>query len=245
MDSNRVCKVCGKTFKARSTQISKGTGIYCSRKCMYEGRTLYPRKHINNRICKMCNKTFYTSPSIHAIYCSAQCRITYLHLHHEPPKNNRVCACCGKEFYMRKSRLAENGKGIYCSRECQTTSNMGENNTNWKGGISFEPYCPKFNEDLKRRIRAFFDNRCVLCGKSSEENNGKNMGCHHVSYDKMICCNGNPVRFSALCISCHGRTNNDRPRWEAMLHRIIDEIYGGRSYYTKDEWTAIQIGERA
>jgi hypothetical protein len=24
-------------------------------------------------------------------------------------------------------------------------------------------------------------------------------------------------------------------RWEAMLHRIIDEIYDGRSYYTKEE----------
>jgi hypothetical protein len=25
-----------------------------------------------------------------------------------------------------------------------------------------------------------------------------------------------------------------------MLHRIIDEIYGGRSYYTKEEWEALR-----
>jgi hypothetical protein len=33
--------------------------------------------------------------------------------------------------------------------------------------------------------------------------------------------------------------NGERERWEAMLHKIIDEVYHGRSYYTKDEWAAL------
>jgi hypothetical protein len=37
-------------------------------------------------------------------------------------------------------------------------------------------------------------------------------------------------------MSCHSKTNKDRERWESMLHRIIDEIYDGKSYYTKDEY---------
>lgn len=36
--------------------------------------------------------------------------------------------------------------------------------------------------------------------------------------------------------------NAHRARWEAMIHRIIDEIYEGRSYYTKDEWADIVSG---
>jgi hypothetical protein len=64
--------------------------------------------------------------------------------------------------------------------------------------------------------------------------------CHHVEYNKQACCDGEPVHFAALCNNHHGESNFDRARWEAMLHRIIDEIYGGRSYYTKEEWEALR-----
>jgi len=117
----------------------------------------------------------------------------------------------------------------------------GANSSNWRGGISFEPYCPKWNDDLRRRIRAFFDNRCVACGKPQNENLTKTgkayqLHCHHVTYNKMTCCDGAPVHFTALCNRHHGMTNAERGRWEAILHRIIDEIYNGRSYFTKEEW---------
>jgi len=40
----------------------------------------------------------------------------------------------------------------------------------------------------------------------------------------------------------HTKTNRDRSHWESMLHVIINEIYSGKSYYTKDEWNAINGG---
>ena len=111
----------------------------------------------------------------------------------------------------------------------------GARNPNWRGGQSFEPYCPKWNTNLRDRIRAFFDDRCVLCGNPGSVQKRK-LSCHHVEYNKAACCDGKPVHFAALCGICHNKTNTDRDRWEAMIHRIIDEIYEGRSYYTKDEW---------
>jgi len=125
------------------------------------------------------------------------------------------------------------------TREKISIAIRGENHPNWKGGISYEPYCPKFNKDLRHRIRAFFEYRCMSCGKTTEENE-KELCCHHVEYNKQACCDGNPVHFAALCKKCHSKTNNDRSRWEAMLHRIIDEFYDGRSYFTKDEWRDIR-----
>ena len=113
----------------------------------------------------------------------------------------------------------------------------GEKHPMWRGGISFEPYCPKFNKDLRIRIRGFFDYRCVACGKTTEEN-ARALSCHHVEYNKQACCDGEPVHFAALCAKHHNKTGADRERWEAMLHRIIDEVYGGRSYFTKEEWKA-------
>ena len=127
-----------------------------------------------------------------------------------------------------KIKISTTLMGKYC----------GKNHPNWQGGISFEPYCPKFNEDLKRRVRAYFENRCMLCGMTVEEN-GENLSVHHVSYDKMVCCNGRPVHFAALCHRHHTITNYDRSRWEYILHRIIDEIWEGRSYYTKEEYKEV------
>lgn len=105
----------------------------------------------------------------------------------------------------------------------------------WQGGISFEPYCPQFNENLKIRVRAFFGNRCVLCGKSQSDCD-RALSVHHVEYNKNACCDGKPVHFAALCHNCHSKTNTNRDRWEVMLHQIIGEIYNGRSYFTKEEW---------
>jgi hypothetical protein len=113
--------------------------------------------------------------------------------------------------------------------------NKGEKCHFWKGGISFEPYCPKWTKELKERIRTFFEYRCICCGKHENELKRK-LCCHHVEYNKKACCDGKPVHFAAMCQTHHNKTNFDRERWEAMLHRIIDEIYDGKSYYTKEEY---------
>lgn len=114
----------------------------------------------------------------------------------------------------------------------------GDKNPNWKGGISFEPYCPKWTPELRERIRAFFDYECVICGKTQEDNVSA-LDCHHVEYDKMACCDGQLVQFASLCDSCHGKMNGDRQRWMDMLHVIIHEVYDDRSYFTRDEWKEI------
>lgn len=124
-------------------------------------------------------------------------------------------------------------------------SMSGPNHWNWKDGISFEPYCPKFNNNLKERIRAFFNYECIICGKSTEENitnNGRKfeLSCHHVEYNKNACCDGKPVHFAALCLRCHSKTNYDTEKWENILHIIINEIYNGKSYYTKEEYKVIK-----
>ena len=139
-----------------------------------------------------------------------------------------ICLNCGQPVKVYK-------KNKFCSKSCVGKYRHGPLSSNWKGGISFEPYCQKFNRDLKRRIRAFFNNECVICGKTKIENK-KELSCHHVTYNKMVCCDGKPVHFTALCGSCHAKTNHDRERWEAILHTIIDYLYDGKSYYTKDEW---------
>lgn len=135
----------------------------------------------------------------------------------------------GKPMSVKQKRqLSKIRMGKFC----------GPNSPTWRGGSSFRKYCPKWNEDLRRRIRAFFNYECIICGKSTEEN-GQALSCHHVEYNKNICCDDKPVCFAALCHSCHSKTNGKRPYWEDIIHRIIDEIYNGKSYYTKEEWSLL------
>jgi len=84
-----------------------------------------------------------------------------------------------------------------------------ENHPNWKGGISFEPYCHKFNGSLKEYIRERDNRTCQCCGKS-EEDNGKKLAVHHIHYDKPNC----DPDLTALCISCNSIVNQNRDIWE-------------------------------
>ena len=132
---------------------------------------------------------------------------------------------CGKH-HLEKSRqkMSEARKGRF----------GGEKSPTWKGGISFEPYCPKFNKDFKERVRILFDRKCFECNMSEEEN-GKKLSVHHVNYDKMMCCDDTPPLFVPLCQSCHTKTNNNRVEWEAHFIEKLMAEKNGKCYFTKDE----------
>lgn len=99
----------------------------------------------------------------------------------------------------------------------------------WQGGISFEPYCPKFNNEFKERVRKFWGRRCGICGKS-EKTNARKLSVHHVNYDKKVCCNDGVPLFIPLCGSCHSRTNSNRNHWEEILTNYIMIYFNGYSF---------------
>lgn len=106
----------------------------------------------------------------------------------------------------------------------------------WKGGISFAPYCEKFNQEFRKRVRARYEYKCVEC-ETTQEENGKALSVHHVHYDKKTCCKEGELvgnrKFVALCKSCHANTNNNREFWEDWYTEIINEFYGGICYLPK------------
>jgi len=91
----------------------------------------------------------------------------------------------------------------------------GPNNPNWQGGISFEPYCPKFNDDKKEEIRNEYDRKCYICGKEEKDNITKSgkfqrLSVHHIDADKEQGCNGKPWKLISLCIHCHSKVHNHK-----------------------------------
>ncbi len=94
----------------------------------------------------------------------------------------------------------------------------GENSYMWKGGISFIPYCHKFNNRLKRKIRDRDNHICQLCGKNEHDNKRK-LSIHHIHYDKENC---NPDLIT-LCKNCNTKVNNNREYYEPIFMNKLNE----------------------
>ena len=142
---------------------------------------------------------------------------------------------------LRESNL---GKKRPIRDRIKISKTMKENKNHlWKGGISFEPYCPKFDEPFKERVRAFFNYCCVECGTPQ----GKiKLAVHHVHSRKDSLCNSDaPKLFVPLCngmkgkTSCHSKTEHNRPYWEQHFSNMINSYYEGKCYFEEDEMIAI------
>lgn len=92
----------------------------------------------------------------------------------------------------------------------------GSKNGNWKGGITEQKYCYKFNNSFKEYIRDKFNRTCYICGKTENELN-KKLSVHHIDYNKSSICNGKEWAFVPLCASCHSKTNGNRWYWFNLL----------------------------
>ncbi|MCK4815801.1 hypothetical protein KA005_08525 [bacterium] len=102
----------------------------------------------------------------------------------------------------------------------------GEKSYHWRGGLSFEPYCLKFNTKFKESIRDQFNRTCFLCSITEQESmnemrlQGKRafkLSIHHVNYNKECLCDDSYCEFVPLCHSCHGKTQGDREYWENLI----------------------------
>ena len=86
----------------------------------------------------------------------------------------------------------------------------GDKASNWQGGISFDPYCEKFNERKKEEVREQYNRKCYICGKDEKENITKinkmrKLSVHHIDNDKEQGCNNKPWKLLPLCMHCHNR----------------------------------------
>jgi len=85
----------------------------------------------------------------------------------------------------------------------------GDKNPAWQGGKSFEPYSPKFNSALKRKIRKRDNYTCQLSGKTEKEL-GEKLSIHHINYDKK---NNKESNLISLSRKWNSKVNFDRLDW--------------------------------
>ena len=91
-----------------------------------------------------------------------------------------------------------------------------ENNPNWQGGKSFEPYGMDFNKELRELIRKRDNYCCRLCG---EKQVTKKHAVHHIDYNKE---NNDPINLITLCHICHMKTNHNRQKWTKFFNKLVN-----------------------
>ena len=176
-----VCENCGKVFYRKNGLIK--AHVFCSNKCRAE--------KYSNQIeiaCKVCGTYFFRRESITKNYktecCSKKCSGVA-----RRNRVKRICKYCGKEFDIKSySANRRQPRGSYCSFDCYHKFARGKNSHMYDHGQTFYPYCERFNNSLRERVRYFFGNKCVLTGKTKEDNGGKRLDVHHVFIEKLACC---------------------------------------------------------
>ena len=115
-----------------------------------------------------------------------------------------------------KGKIGHCSEGTLRKMRESHVGKFGSKSSNWQGGISFEPYSPEFNKDLKEQIRKR-DNFTCQMPKCGIKENGRNHSVHHLDYDKE---NTNKNNLITLCVACNSIANGNRPYWKKLFQNI-------------------------
>ena len=207
-----TCQHCGKEFFDRANNNRR----FCSRAC--SGAAL---KGTTRPILSEVAKVRWENWSPEQQREKLQCLNKYAQAKRVPRKEY-VCDYCGKRFTRYVPPSQERSR-YFCNTKCGAASvhRSGEDNPNWRGGLSFEPYPVAFNGSLKTKVRTR-DVTCQLCGITADETR-EALHVHHIDYTKDNCHISNLV---ALCRVCHCTVNGNRDHWTGFFHNQLSQLYG-------------------
>jgi len=110
--------------------------------------------------------------------------------------------------------------GVRCG-VCSYIQMCGSNSPCWRGGISCDPYCQDWTQQLKDYIKYRDGYRCLNTDCRSIDK--EDLVVHHVDYNKKHCEQDNLV---TVCRSCNGRANIDREWHTAWYQALLSMRYG-------------------
>ncbi len=209
----RNCIDCGKKLSKKKYKRCRSCNKKIISKIMKE-KLINPINHPNWKgglpKCIDCKKEI-SRGSKRCRLCSAQGKNNS---HYNDGRSIKICLCidCRKELV--------NYTAIRCNKCAQKLWGLNHrlnNHYNWQGGISFEEYGAEFDNVLKEQVRFRDHYKCQICGCSQLEN-GRQLDCHHIDYDKL----NNVLRnLIALCKKCHTKTNYNREYWKKHFKEVM------------------------
>jgi|WetSurMetagenome_2_1015567.scaffolds.fasta_scaffold104162_2 hypothetical protein len=122
-----------------------------------------------------------------------------------------------------KDKISKSHVGKLHSEETKrklSEINSGDKSLKWKGGISFSPYCKRFNERRKRAVRDFFNNLCICTGEPQYH---RALSVHHIDHDKDQGCNGKPFNLVPMCDRHHAKEAYNEEEYKQYINKTLRE----------------------
>lgn len=127
-----------------------------------------------------------------------------------------------KKYFCVKCNSEKSRTGLLCF-SCSSLQHSNriklENNPNWAGGTSFEPYPLGWNNTFREQIRYRDEYKCQVC-HIPETETGRKLSVHHIDYNKNNLSIDNLI---SLCARCHCKTNpaSKRDMWIEYFKGIL------------------------
>jgi hypothetical protein len=221
-----TCINCGIVFEIHKSSFDRGEGKLCSKKCEGEYKTGKP---IPKEVC------IKRSLALKGRKFTEEHRANISKAMKGKPSPIKGMPRSEQQKEKQRQKMLGRKHTPEHNTKIRTNTPRGSDSPHWLGGVSFGKYCPKFNDEFKERVRAFFDYKCLECGTPQ---NGEKLAVHHILYNKRACCDESMPMFAPLCRSCHAHTNFNRETWELKYAKIIQNNYSGKSFFTKEEYAA-------
>lgn len=128
-----------------------------------------------------------------------------------------------------KRKIGEGNRNKYISKETRIIQSCIKQEIdikNWNGFTSKDPYCKKFNNDIKEYIRNKYNRECFICNKNEDDNitfkgEMKRLSVHHVDKNRNQGCDEKDWSLIPLCMSCHSIAHNEL--WTARIFYLVQE----------------------
>ena len=130
----------------------------------------------------------------------------------DPDIKERLCNGENNPFYGHKHKP----ETIAAMKLKVSKLLSGENNPQWQGGKSLEPYGYEFKRKIRKQVYIRDKYQCQECGVIHEGNSGK-LVAHHKDEDKKNC---NTDNLITLCRPCHAKITMVA-RWRKEVAKIL------------------------
>lgn len=170
-------------------------------------------------------------------YCTGRARLTVEQIRNAFEKENYVLlskeynnaftmlnykCSVGHVHSIRWNDWQQGGRCPTCAHIKFSLNQMGSKNHQWKGGLSFEPYCEAWKDkEYKNDIKLRDGNKCL--NPYCESKNIDNLVIHHIDYNKKNCSLNNLI---TVCKSCNSKANKDREWHTSWYKAILNRRYG-------------------
>lgn len=133
-----------------------------------------------------------------------------------------LCKCeCGNRIKVIGRNVTNgNTKSCGCYNRSTESKFIGENHPNWKGGVSFEPYCEQWSD--KEYKQSIMERDGYICLNPECSKIDDVLSIHHIDYNKKNC---HPLNLITVCRSCNSKANTNRKWHESWYQVIIDRRY--------------------